>query len=78
MLITPGHIDLFDLNYGFIGGCTGFISKNEIAFLGDVSKHPDYEKINMFIKSKGKKIVNLSNEKLLDLGSIIPLMTRKE
>ena len=78
LLITPGYIDLFDLNYGFIGGCTGFISKNEIAFLGDVSKHPDYEKINMFIKSKGKKIVNLSNEKLLDLGSIIPLMTRKE
>ncbi len=78
LLITPGNIDLFDLNYGFIGGCTGFLSKNEIAFLGDVSRHPDYEMINMFLKSKGKKVVNLSNEKLLDLGSIIPLMTRKE
>lgn len=78
LLIRPGNINLFELDYGFIGGCTGFISKNEIAFLGDVKKHPDYEFIKKFIKSKNKEIVNLSKEKLLDLGSIIPLMTRKE
>ena len=78
LLITPGNIDLFELDYGFIGGCTGFISKNEIAFLGNIKKHPDYESIKKFIKSKNKEIVILSKEKLLDLGSIIPLMTRKE
>lgn len=78
LIIRPGNINLFQLDYGFIGGCTGFISKNEIAFLGDVKKHPDYELIKKFIKSKNKEIVSLSKEQLLDLGSIIPLMTRKE
>lgn len=38
----------------------------------------DYEFIKKFIKLKNKEIVSLSKERLLDLGSIIPLMTRKE
>lgn len=78
LLIKSKSIDLFELDYGFIGGCTGFISKDKIAFLGNIKKHPDYELIKKFIKSKNKEIVSLSKEKLLDLGSIIPLMTRKE
>lgn len=78
LLIEEGHIELFDMNYGFIGGCTGMISKNQIAFYGNIKNHPDYEKIKGFIQSRGKEIVILSSEKLLDLGSIVPLMTRKE
>ena len=78
LLIQKGHIDLFELNYGFIGGCSGLISKNKIAFLGDITKHPDYIKIKEFLTNKNKEIVCLSKENLLDLGSIIPLMTRKE
>ena len=31
-----------------------------------------------FLTNKNKEIVCLSKENLLDLGSIIPLMTRKE
>lgn len=78
LLIEKGHIDLFNLDYGFIGGCTGLIGKNKLAFLGDVTKHPDYSKIEAFLKLKNKEVVCLSEEKLLDLGSIIPLMARKE
>lgn len=78
LLIKEGYIDLFNLNYGFIGGCTGLIGKNKLAFLGDVTKHPDYIKIKEFLDKKNKEIICLSNEALLDLGSIIPLMTRKE
>lgn len=78
LLIEEGYIELFDMNYGFIGGTTGMISKNEIAFYGNIKKHPDYDKIKEFIESRGKEIVELSSEKLLDLGSIVPLMTRKE
>lgn len=77
LLIRSGHIKLENMNYGFIGGCTGLISKNKIAFCGDVTNHPDYESIKEFLKSKNKEIVILSKEKLLDLGSIIPLMIRK-
>lgn len=73
LLIENGHIDLFELNYGFIGGCSGLISSNELAFYGDITKHPDYDRILNFVNSKNIKIICLSDEKLLDLGSIIPL-----
>ncbi|MGL5314982.1 MAG: DUF6873 family GME fold protein [Peptostreptococcaceae bacterium] len=76
LLIEKGYIDLFDLNYGFIGGCSGLISKTELAFYGDITKHPDYDKILKFVESKNKSIVCLSNENLLDLGSIIPLLLK--
>lgn len=74
LLIQKGHIDLFELDYGFIGGCSGLISNDMIAFFGNIEKHPDYEKIKDFANSKNKKIVSLSNENLLDLGSLIPLL----
>lgn len=75
LLIEKGYIDLFDLDYGFIGGCSGLISKNTLSFFGDIKKHPDYSRILEFINNKNKKIISLSNEKLLDLGSLIPLCT---
>lgn len=73
LLIQNGHIDLFELNYGFIGGCSGLLSKDELAFLGDIKKHPDFEKIYDFTSRKNIKITSLGKNKLLDLGSIIPL-----
>lgn len=77
LLIESGHIRLANMNYGFIGGCTGIISNNQIAFCGDVTKHPSYNSIKTFLEERNKEIVILSKEKLLDLGSIIPLKTRK-
>lgn len=74
LLIEKGHIDLFDLSYGFIGGCSGLISKDDLIFFGDISKHPNYNEIKKFVESKNKNIISLSNEKLLDLGSLIPLI----
>lgn len=73
LLIEKGHINLFDLNYGFIGGCSGLISNDTLAFFGDISNHPSYNEIVDFISSRNKNIISLSNEELLDLGSIIPL-----
>ena len=73
LLIEKGHINLFELNYGFIGGCSGLISNNKLIFFSDISKHPNYKEIKEFVESKNKKIISLSKEKLLDLGSLIPL-----
>ncbi len=73
LLIKNGNIDLFDMNFGFIGGCSGKISDKEIAFLGKIENHPDFEKIKEFLNSKNIKTVSLSNNKLVDLGSIIPI-----
>lgn len=74
LLIENGHIDLFDLNYGFIGGCSGLISQDELAFFGDITHHPNFKEIKEFVEKRNKKIVCLSNSKLLDLGSLIPLI----
>ena len=74
LLIEKGHIDLFELNYGFIGGCSFLLSHNELAFIGNIKKHPDYDKILNFVESKNKKLISLSNNKLIDLGSVIQLM----
>ena len=62
------------MDYGFIGGCSGLISNDTIVFFGNIEKHPDYDKIKVFVNSKNKTILSLSNENLLDLGSLIPLL----
>lgn len=74
LLINEGNIDLFDMNYGFIGGCSGLLSKKELGFLGKIENHPDFEIIKKFLDERHIKIVSLSDEKLIDLGSIIPIV----
>nr|WP_143290250.1 MULTISPECIES: hypothetical protein [Caloramator] len=73
LLIKPGYIDLFELNYGFIGGCTGFISNDTIAFYGEVESHPEGTEIKNFLNKFEKKHQNLSKGKLIDYGTLIPL-----
>lgn len=73
LLITPGYIKLFNMDYGFIGGACGKVSNDEIAFFGNLNLHPDYEKMYYFMKNNGKKIVNLSENIMCDLGTLIPL-----
>ncbi|MEZ0536836.1 DUF6873 family GME fold protein [Caldicellulosiruptoraceae bacterium PP1] len=74
LLIKPGFIELFNLNYGFIGGCAGFIDKDLLLFNGDISKHPDFQEIKMFLKKYKKDLVYTPNYKLQDIGSIIPVI----
>lgn len=74
LLIEKGHIDLFELNYGFIGGCSGLISEDTLVFFGNIESHPNFKEIETFVSNKNKKILSLSNEKLTDLGSLIPLI----
>lgn len=73
LLIHPGNIDLKGFNYGFIGGSCGNLSKDTIVFTGELKFHPDAVKIEKFIKKYNKKILILSNDKIIDLGTIICL-----
>ena len=73
LLIEQGHIDLFEMNHGFIGGCSGIIDDDKIAFTGNIKEHPDFERIEEFLNKKNKEIISLGNERLIDLGSIIPI-----
>ncbi|MDK2902769.1 MAG: hypothetical protein PWQ93_688 [Clostridiales bacterium] len=73
LLIERGHVSLPGMNYGFIGGSGGLISKSVMAFAGDVSTHPDYNKIKNFLNEREIEIYNLDNGYIWDLGSLIPL-----
>ena len=69
LLIETGYINLFEFNYGFIGGASGSIG-NDIVFFGDIGKHPDGQRIKDFIEEKGKRAVSLGKDGLTDCGSI--------
>lgn len=71
--IHEGHIKLKGLNYGFIGGSTGLISKNILAVNGNIKTHPDCDLIRDFCKQHGVNIISLNNGEIEDIGSIIPI-----
>ncbi len=75
--VEKGSIALKGCNYGFIGGCSGKISKNELAFCGDIKKHSNYNDIKAFTRNYNVDLVSLSNGELTDIGSLIPI-TQKE
>jgi hypothetical protein len=72
-LIKPGGIELKGLNYGLVGGASGLLSKNQIAFAGSLKSLKDSLELIDFINEKGFEIVSLCEEGLADYGSIIPL-----
>lgn len=70
LLIEKGHIKLQGFDYGFIGGASGRIG-DTIIFNGNITQHPDYEKIAAFIESRALKIKYFTEYTLEDIGSII-------
>lgn len=68
--ITPGHILLPGLDCGFIGGACGRVGRY-MAFNGDLSRHPDFERIVSFVKSRNAEPVWFDGYPLTDIGSII-------
>ena len=73
LLIQPGHILLEGQNYGFIGGASGNLSKDEFLLSGSLKEHPNREDILNFIYKKNKKLIFLSEKKIEDIGTIISL-----
>lgn len=76
LLISPGYIDLEGYDYGFIGGASGYFDK--IYFLGNIYNHPDFEKINRFLKEEDTDFEILSEDNLKDYGSLIFINTKGE
>lgn len=71
LLISPGYIRLPGEKYGFIGGATGKISKKEILFTGHLDFHPDKDKILDYLDRKEITPIFLSDDEIIDLGTII-------
>ncbi len=70
LAVTSGHVKLEGFSYGFLGGASGRVG-DEILFHGDLSSHPDYEKIVEFIERKELKVKYFPEFPLEDIGSII-------
>ncbi len=73
LLISKDSIRLKGTNYGFIGGCTGKIDNNTIAFNGRIDSHKDSNLIIDFLDKHNCKFKELLNERLTDIGSMLPL-----
>jgi len=67
--IEKGHIDLCQYEYGFIGGASGAF-ENSVFFCGNLSLHPDGEKIIAFCNAHGKTAISLTDKPLADVGTI--------
>lgn len=70
LFISPGFVKLNGYDTGFIGGTSGRIN-NEIIFHGDLSAHPDFERIVDFIEKRNLKCKWFPEFELTDIGSII-------
>ncbi|MGN0162246.1 MAG: DUF6873 family GME fold protein [Candidatus Ornithomonoglobus sp.] len=68
--IRQGYIRLYDMG-GFIGGASGLLEENVLAFNGDIRTHPDCDSILDFCRSCGVEVVSLAKGELQDVGSIM-------
>ncbi len=75
--IAKGQVRLNGFDYGFIGGCSGKLAKNILAFAGDITKHTDYIKIRAFCLEKGVEVLSLGKNTLTDIGSILPIYEKE-
>ncbi len=78
LLIRNAGISLPPYKNGFWGGCCGMGNIDKLIVNGDISLLPAGEKIKEFLSSKNIKIQKSKEGEVVDIGSIIPLMTSEE
>jgi hypothetical protein len=70
ILVSNENIQIEYYDKGFIGGTTGIIG-NIIFFTGSLKHYSWGKKLRKYIEQQNFEIIELSNEKLLDCGTII-------
>lgn len=76
LLISPGHIDIPQYDYGFIGGCCVQFAPDKLMFAGNVLEHPDGRKIIEFAEKHGAEVICADlgpNKGLYDFGGAVSL-----
>ncbi len=68
--VAVGHVSLPGYDTGFIGGAS-FSTDDALYFLGDVSRHPDFDRITAAAHSLGREVISLSSEPLYDAGCLL-------
>ncbi len=72
--ITNETIQLRGYDNGFFGGCAYLCDKNTFCTKGDITTHPDYEKISLFLEKRNIKTeYTKTKDFLCDFGSFIPV-----
>lgn len=66
-ILLPGY------DCGFIGGCTGLISSQEMLFTGSLSYYRYGDEVKSFLKKHRISYCELTEGPLLDVGSLLPL-----
>lgn len=66
-------IRLDGYSHGLIGGCCGKVSPSLLCFTGKFSGLSEEKKISSFLQERGVKPVFLTDGRLTDIGSVIPL-----
>ena len=69
LCISEGSVRLEPYDHGFIGGASGAFG-DEVFFCGKLDLHPDAEKIKEFCKKHQKNAVSLSDEEMVDVGTL--------
>ena len=73
LLIRKGYIELPGVDYGFIGGSSFKYNRNTLVFTGNIKLHPDYESIKSFAQNHNVELLSLTENTMIDIGSIIPI-----
>ena len=73
LLIRQGYIELSGTDYGFIGGSSFKYNRNTLVFTGNIKLHPDYESIKSFAQNHNVELLSLTENTMIDIGSIIPI-----
>lgn len=68
--ITPGFVNLPGYDYGFLGGASGVLGDDTVVFFGDLSTHPDGDRIHDFIAKHGFAVKEVPHQPLTDIGTI--------
>ena len=72
--VRKGSVKLLGREYGFIGGTCGMIDKNLIAFTGKLDSHIDSYIIKSFLHKHNVNYIELTDDALVDIGGIIPIL----
>jgi hypothetical protein len=70
------HIKLPGVDKGFIGGATGLISPKLWVINGNLENLKSSRQIIEFLEKRGIRPISLTEEDVMDIGSIIPLLTK--
>lgn len=70
------NIVLEGLKHGFIGGSSGLLDKDLWSVSGDFDTLKSAWKVREFLENCNKKVISLSDGRIVDMGTIIPLLLK--